>query len=77
MECGLSNGQGLFAPVCLRVGFGEGSAPAVVDHPDGNPRLTYERGAGHSIRSGAAERPLEKAEPYFVSRMMRAKHSAA
>ena len=22
-------------------------------HPDGNPRLTYERGAGHSIRSGA------------------------
>ena len=26
-------------------------------HPDGNPRLTYERGAGHSIRSGPKKRP--------------------
>ena len=31
MECGPSNGQGLFAPAVCGVGFGGGSAPAVVD----------------------------------------------
>ena len=31
MECGLSNGQVLFAPVFCGVGFGGGSAPTVVD----------------------------------------------
>ena len=31
MECGLSTGQGLFAPLWAGFGFGGGSAPAVVD----------------------------------------------
>ena len=31
MECGLSTGQGLFAPVFVGLGFGGESAPAVVD----------------------------------------------
>src|SRR4051812_11526911 len=31
MECGLSNGQGLFAPVLAGLGSAGGSAPGVVD----------------------------------------------
>ena len=31
MECGLSTGQGLVAPLFAGFGFGGGSAPAVVD----------------------------------------------
>ena len=31
MECSLSSGQGLFAPVFAGLGFGGESAPAVVD----------------------------------------------